>query len=237
MTRVAAGIRLGIVGSALDEVHSLGARGAADGTWVVAAEQREGRGTRGRSWHSPRGGLWLGVLRRSERPDGLDLLGLRTGLAVAAELERLVTLAPIQLKWPNDLILADRKVGGILCEARWQGETLSWVAIGLGLNVRNPIPVEVAGSAVALATCGVDSTAEALAAPLASILAAVDLSSPRLGPAEIAEFTHRDWLLGRTIELPRAGVASGIRADGALGILTPAGALEYVRFAAPPVGP
>lgn len=237
MTQVAAGIRLGVVGSALDEVHSLGARGAADGTWVVAAEQREGRGTRGRSWHSPRGGLWLGVLRRSERPDGLDLLGIRTGLAVSAALERLATLPPIQLKWPNDLILADRKVGGILCEARWQGETLGWVAIGLGLNVRNPIPVEVADSAVALATCGVECTAEGLAAPLASVLAAVDLSSPRLAPAEVAEYTRRDWLLGRAIELPRAGVASGIRTDGALGILTPGGALQYVRFAAPPAGP
>lgn len=237
MNRVATGVRLGVVGSALDEVHALGARGAADGTWVVAVEQREGRGTRGRTWHSPRGGLWLGVLRRRERPDGLELLGLRAGLAVAAELERLVSAPPILLKWPNDLIMTDRKVGGILCEARWQGETLSWVAIGLGLNVRNPIPAEVADSAVALAACGVDSTAEALAAPLASVLAAVDLSSPRLSAAEVAEFTHRDWLLGRPVEAPYAGVASGIRADGALGILSPSGGLEYVRFAALPVGP
>jgi BirA family transcriptional regulator, biotin operon repressor / biotin---[acetyl-CoA-carboxylase] ligase len=237
MSLVATGVRLGVVGSALDEVHALGARGAADATWVVAAEQREGRGTRGRTWYSPRGGLWLGVLRRSDRPDGLDLLGLRAGLAVAAELERLVSAPPIGLKWPNDLILADRKVGGILCEARWQGEALTWVAIGLGLNVRNPIPVEIRDSAVALVACGVETTAEALAAPLASVLAGVDLSSPLLSPAEVAEFTHRDWLLGRSVEAPRAGVASGIRADGALGILSPSGGLEYVRFAAPPVAP
>jgi BirA family biotin operon repressor/biotin-[acetyl-CoA-carboxylase] ligase len=236
MTQVATRVRLGVVGSALDEVHALGARGAADGSWVVAAEQREGRGTRGRTWHSPRGGLWLGVLRRSERPDGLALLGLRAGLAVATELDRLISVPSIQLKWPNDLMLTDRKVGGILCEARWQGETLSWVAIGLGLNVRNPIPAELAESAVALSRCGVDVTAEALAAPLASVLAGVNLSSPRLSPAEAAEFADRDWLLGRSIEAPLGGVGSGIRSDGALGILTPQGALEFVRFAAPPVG-
>ncbi len=237
MNQVATGIRLGIVGSVLDEVHALGSRGAPDGTWVVAVEQREGRGSRRRTWHSPPGGLWLGILRRNERPDGLDLLSLRAGLAAAAELERLVTGITIRLKWPNDLMLTDRKVGGILCEARWKGATLSWVTIGFGLNVRNPIPAEVADSAVALATGGVESTAEALAGPLASVLAAVDLSSPRLSPEEIAAFTHRDWLLGRTIEVPLSGVGSGIRSDGALGILTPLGALEYVRFAAPPAGP
>ena len=237
MNQVATGIRLGVVGSVLDEVHALGSRGAPDGTWVVAVEQREGRGSRGRTWHSPPGGLWLGILRRSERPDGLDLLSLRAGLAAAAELERLLSGISIRLKWPNDLMLGDRKVGGILCEARWKGATLSWVAIGFGLNVRNPIPAEVADSAVALATAGVDSTAEALAGPLASVLAAVDLSSPRLSPAEIAEFGHRDWLLGRSIAVPLVGVGSGIRSDGALGILTPKGALEYVRFAAPADGP
>jgi BirA family transcriptional regulator, biotin operon repressor / biotin---[acetyl-CoA-carboxylase] ligase len=237
MNQAPTGIRLGVVGSVLDEAHVLGSRGAPDGTWVVAVAQREGRGSRGRTWHSPPGGLWLGVLRRSERPDGLDLLSLRAGLAAAVELERLVSGITIRLKWPNDLMLADRKVGGILCEARWKGATLSWVAIGFGLNVRNPIPTAVADSAVALATCGVDSTAEALAGPLASVLAAVDLSSPRLSPAEIAAYSHRDWLLGRSVEVPLAGVGSGIRSDGALGILTPQGALEYVRFAAPPVGP
>ncbi|HET9293592.1 MAG TPA: biotin--[acetyl-CoA-carboxylase] ligase [Gemmatimonadales bacterium] len=237
MTQAPTGIRLEVVGSVLDEVHALGSRGAPDGTWVVAVEQREGRGSRGRTWHSPPGGLWLGVLRRSERPDGLDLLSLRAGLAAAAELERLVPGITIRLKWPNDLMLADRKVGGILCEARWKGAMLSWVAIGFGLNVRNPIPTSVAEGAVALATCGVEATADALAGPLASVLAAVDLSSPRLSPAEIAEFTPRDWLLGRSVEVPLAGVGSGIRSDGALGVLNLQGALEYVRFAAPPVGP
>jgi biotin-[acetyl-CoA-carboxylase] ligase BirA-like protein len=237
MSQATTGIRLRAVGSVLDEVHTLGASGAADGAWVAAVEQREGRGTRGRTWHSPPGGLWLGVLRRSERSDGLDLLSLRAGLAVAAELERLDSRITIRLKWPNDLMLGDRKVGGILCEARWKGATLSWVAIGLGVNMQNPIPAEVADSAVALASCGVESTAEAFAGPLASVLAAVELSSPRLNPAELGAFAQRDWLLGRALEAPLAGVGAGIRSDGALGILTSRGVLEYVRFAAPPIGP
>src|SRR4029077_14678071 len=58
-------------------------------------------------------------------------------------LAQLGGLPPIALKWPNDLMLDDRKVGGILGEARWQGESLAWVAVGLGLNVQNALPAAV----------------------------------------------------------------------------------------------
>jgi ABC-2 type transport system ATP-binding protein len=68
---------------------------------------------------------------------GVEVLSLRAGLAVAELLDRLGARRPIALKWPNDLMLDGRKTGGILCEARWQGQALGWVAIGLGVNVTN----------------------------------------------------------------------------------------------------
>jgi BirA family biotin operon repressor/biotin-[acetyl-CoA-carboxylase] ligase len=134
------------------------------------------------------------------------------------------------LKWPNDLIVRDRKVGGLLGEARWQGTSISWVAIGLGLNVRNPVPAELADRAVALREfCG-ETTVDALAAPLASALAGVDLVSPRLSTGELEEFTRRDWLSGRRVVAPRAGTASGIERDGSLIVRDHSGANHRVRL-------
>ena len=126
----------------MDRLHQLAEQGAPAGTAVLAEAQTGGRGSRGRAWHSPPGGLWLSVLYRPPSPAGVELLSLRLGLLVATALEAAAPAAPVALKWPNDLMVGDRKVGGILCEARWQGESLAWVAAGLGLNVTNDIPDE-----------------------------------------------------------------------------------------------
>jgi len=228
---IASGVWLDAVDSTLDELHARAAAGAPDGTWLVAAEQRAGRGSRGRSWHSPRGGLWLSVLRRATgAPAGLELLSLRAGLAVAGVLDGLPPVAPVMLKWPNDLMVRGRKVGGLLVEARWQGTTLAWVAIGLGLNVRNPIPADIRDRAVALGDfCG-ETTVEALADPIAAALAAVDLDAPLLSPQELEEYARRDWLRGRQVTAPRAGTAAGVGADGTLAVRDDTGAFHHIRL-------
>jgi BirA family biotin operon repressor/biotin-[acetyl-CoA-carboxylase] ligase len=225
------GIWLEAVDSTLDELHARAAAGAPDGTWLVAAEQRAGRGSRGRSWHSPRGGLWLSVLRRAAgNPGGLELLSLRAGLAVAEVLDGLPLVAPVMLKWPNDLMVRDRKAGGLLVEARWQGTALAWVAIGLGLNVGNPIPGELRDRAVALAEFCSETTVAALADPVAAALGAVDLDAPLLSPQELDQYARRDWLRGRRVTAPRAGTAGGVGADGTLAVRDDTGALHRVRL-------
>ncbi|MGE3618000.1 MAG: biotin--[acetyl-CoA-carboxylase] ligase, partial [Gemmatimonadales bacterium] len=132
--------RLDRVGSTQDEAHRLAAEGAPAGTVVVAAEQDQGRGTRGREWTSGRGGLWLTAILRPREAPLLEGLSLRIGLALAPVLEAVAPGGLIQLKWPNDLVAANRKLGGILCEARWVGDRPGWVAVGVGINVRNPLP-------------------------------------------------------------------------------------------------
>ncbi len=223
------GYRLGRVGSTLDAIHELAADGAEDGTWVVAEEQLAGRGTRGRLWHSPAGGLWLSQLYRPYGSAGLDLLSLRVGLAVADALDNLGGLPPVMLKWPNDIVLADRKAGGILCEARWHGEALSWVAIGVGLNVRNPIPLEVAGAAARLADWCANLTPDQLVAPLTERFQGIARRGAALDAAERRSLGRRDWLAGRILLGPAPGIAAGIDGDGALLIRRPDGSEVAVR--------
>ena len=200
----------------MDRLHELAAEGAPAGTAVVAEVQTGGRGSRGRVWESPPGGLWLSVLYRPATPAGAELLSLRLGLAVADAVETAAPAARLALKWPNDLILADKKVGGILCEARWQGESLGWIVAGLGVNVTNPIPEQLRATAVALVQLAPEATIDALLPEVLQRLRRPVAERERLDPDELDRLAARDWLRGRALRAPVPGRADGIAADGAL---------------------
>jgi BirA family biotin operon repressor/biotin-[acetyl-CoA-carboxylase] ligase len=114
----------------------------------------------------------------------LELLSVRVGLAVARALDPHVP-TPVRLKWPNDLMLGGRKLGGILCEARWQGAVLGWIAVGVGLNVRNPIPDELREAAVSLIELEPDIRLENVLHSVSAALRSLDLGAERLSPAEL----------------------------------------------------
>lgn len=215
--------RLARVDSTLDAVHDQAGAGAPAGTVVVAGEQMAGRGARGDTWHSPPGGLWLSILLRPAAPVGVPVLSLRTGLAVARVLERVTGGEPIQLKWPNDLVFRGRKLGGILCEARWQGERLAWVAVGVGINVANALPEAVAETAISLSAVAPDLDPDDLVPAMVEALRATGDGGALLGEAERAEFERRDWLGGRRLAAPVEGVARGLTRDGALLVDTGSG--------------
>jgi len=225
---VATVVRLGDVGSTMDALHALADGGAAAGTAVVARSQTAGRGSRGRQWTSPPGGLWLSVLSRPAAP-GLELVSLRTGLAVAEALGRLGAGDRIRLKWPNDLMLDERKVGGILCEARWHGAALGWVAIGLGLNVENRPPAAVAAPAARLREVLPRVTVEALVEPVIAAVREVDAAAGPLTDGEHARLAARDWLRGRPILAPVAGTPVGLADDGGLLVRQADGTTAAVR--------
>jgi BirA family biotin operon repressor/biotin-[acetyl-CoA-carboxylase] ligase len=209
----------------MDYLHRLAEGGAAAGTAVVAAEQTAGRGSRGRLWHSPRGGLWLSVLARPAR-DAIELLSLRAGLAIAEALD--VVGARVAIKWPNDLLWDERKIGGVLCEARWAGDAPAWVAIGVGLNVRNSIPPVLAGAA-ALSAAIPDATPDSILARILPGLRALETGADRLHPAEHARLAARDWLRGRALQAPVPGIADGLDPDGALRVRRAGGAVARLR--------
>ena len=126
--------------STSDTAHDLLRDGAPHGTVVVAAEQTRGRGTKGRSWHSPRGlGLYASfILRASAAQDGpapsFSLLPLAAGLAAAAAILDSAGVE-VRLKWPNDLVHERKKLGGILTEAVTRAGGASDAIIGIGINV------------------------------------------------------------------------------------------------------
>jgi BirA family biotin operon repressor/biotin-[acetyl-CoA-carboxylase] ligase len=216
------------VDSTMDLLHQMADQGAPAGTAVVAGEQLAGRGARGRFWHSPPGGLWLSILFRPHSASATEVMSLRVGLGVARTLDRFLS-TPVGLKWPNDLMLGERKVGGILCEARWQGPVLGWVAVGVGLNVRNQPPAELRRSAVSLVEHRPSLQVNDLLEPIVSSLRVLDLEVDRLSQGELDEFAARSWLAGRQIREPLCGTVAGLGDDGTLRVRTQDGAQVAVR--------
>ena len=215
--------------SSLDAVHDLGAQGAPAGTVVLAEEQTAGRGRDGRTWRSPLGGVWLGILLRPPLPSS-GVLSLRIGLVLADVVEASIGVRPQSLsgpraglKWPNDVLVEDRKVAGILCESRWQGDALQWLGVGIGINVANDIPAELAERAIALRELRPSVRRIDVLDQLVPALIRLAAHGARLTEFECAAFARRDWLRGRQIRTPLAGRAAGIRPDGALLVDTGAG--------------
>jgi BirA family biotin operon repressor/biotin-[acetyl-CoA-carboxylase] ligase len=127
------------IGSTNDAALALAASGAQEGASVIAGCQTAGRGRRGDAWHSPAGaGLYVSVLV-GPRCDGqpLPLVTIGAGVA-AAEAVAAVTGLPIELKWPNDIVIGRpwRKMGGVLTEMATAGGAASPAVVGIGLNLR-----------------------------------------------------------------------------------------------------
>jgi BirA family transcriptional regulator, biotin operon repressor / biotin---[acetyl-CoA-carboxylase] ligase len=205
------------LGSTLDAIHDLGAQGGPAGTVVLAEEQTAGRGRDGRTWHSPAGGVWLGMLFRPAQAD-VSAFSLRAGLVLADVVDDLAHRPLARLKWPNDVVVGDqgRKLAGILCEGRWQGEALQWLALGMGVNVANAIPPELAERAMALSEVVPEIRRLDVLDRLVPALTRLGAHGVKLTERECIAFAERDWLRGRQLRLPMFGRAAGVRADGAL---------------------
>jgi len=136
-----------------DEAKRLGAAGAPAGTLVVAERQTAGRGRLGRTWTSPPGGLWLSLLLRPNLP--LADLGPLTVLAAVALAKALAreTGVKARIKWPNDLLVEQHKIAGILAEAQGELGCANQVVLGLGLNVNQEtadFPADIRARATSL---------------------------------------------------------------------------------------
>jgi len=189
---------------------------------VVGAEQMAGRGREGRHWHSPEGGVWLAVLFRPPVA-APGAVAIRAGMVVADAVDALLGTPRAEVKWPNDVYLDGRKLAGVLCEGRWLGEHLQWLVVGIGVNVCNPVPPEVAGRAVSLCEMLPEVRRIDVLDLVVPALDAVAAGGEPLTEGERAAFAARHRLEGRAIRAPVAGRVCGVAADGGLLVDTPAG--------------
>ncbi len=214
------------VTSTLDIIHQLAGEGAPAGTVVLAEEQVAGRGRRGRSWYSPpRQGIWLGYLMRPSSKLESGVLAIRVGIAIVEALEELGAAA--SLKWPNDVVIDGRKLAGTLCEVRWLGERVQWIAVGIGMNIHGALPPEIASSAVTLETVRPAVTRLDVLAQVVPRLHTLS-DATELQPSELRRFARYDWLRNARLVEPLAGTGKGIDHLGALLVETESG-IERVQ--------
>ncbi|HEY3218091.1 MAG TPA: biotin--[acetyl-CoA-carboxylase] ligase [Candidatus Limnocylindria bacterium] len=220
-----------LIDSTQTRARGLATAGAVSGV-VVANEQRAGLGTRGRSWHALAGSSLLASWISHPAPRSPALVAALTGVAIARALE-VLGCSDALLKWPNDVVLAGRKLAGVIAHATSDGGGGTLV-LGIGINVhqrRGDLHTDLADTATSLAIAGHEIDRLALLAVLT-----VELDRLR-DPAEIAgahrEWTERSSLLGHGVEVrvdgrtPFAGTATAIDDEGALLVHT-AGGIERV---------
>jgi len=133
--------------STMDIARDLARKGAPGFSVVVAGIQEKGRGRLKRVWQSPEGGLYFTMV---VRPDLPPLLSPRVNFAASLILARVVERVcnvDVRVKWPNDLLTGEKKIAGMLSEMEAEGDLVSFINIGIGLNVNNDPPFDVDNAA------------------------------------------------------------------------------------------
>ena len=218
------------VGSTNDVARDRAEAGAPEGTTVITDEQTRGRGRRGRVWTShPGQSLVLSMVVRPGTLGAESVLSIRLGLAVARAIEEITPLA-VTVKWPNDLLVDGRKVGGMLCEGAVEGDRPAYVVAGTGVNVLQPDEAW-SGPLAGRATSLVARAQEPVAIPalagrvIRRWLDVLDAPGHRLTADELDAFRRRDALAGYTVTVDGEvrGQAVGVDADGTLRLAGPDG--------------
>ena len=128
------------IGSTMDAARELARKGAKEGTIVIAEAQAHGRGRLSREWLSPKGGIYFTlILRPGISPAYAPRINLMASVAVATTIKKLFGLNA-ELKWPNDVLIEDRKVCGILAEMDAEMDVINFVNVGIGINANTSVP-------------------------------------------------------------------------------------------------
>jgi BirA family transcriptional regulator, biotin operon repressor / biotin---[acetyl-CoA-carboxylase] ligase len=207
-------------------------QGEAHGTAVFAESQQLGRGRLGKSWISPPGkGLYCTIVARPQLEiTEYPKITLVVGIAVAQAIERLAGIV-VGLKWPNDIYVNSRKLGGILCEShiRHQIPGLDYALLGIGINLNTtidefPADLQTKATSLFLHTGTVWPITQVLAEVRAEVLRELTLFEKNGLPPIIEKWRKRDFLYGKTLRWITVaqecveGVSLGIDDSGLLHI-------------------
>jgi len=209
-----------------EEAKRLARNGAAEGTVVVAGRQTGGRGRLGRTWESPEGGAYCSfVLRPNVPPSTIAPLPLVVAVGAARALTALGV--PVRLKWPNDLLVGGRKLGGILLEVAAEPDCVEWVVVGCGVNVASGPGENAAAVRDFVPMASVPGVAAAVLDAVAG--AYREFLHEGFGALR-REYEALSALTGRVVHVANAlgeavaeGAVSGLGEDGALVLSGPSG--------------
>ena len=214
------------------EAKKLAVGGAPEGTVVLSESQSAGRGRLGRQWTSPAGrGLLFSMLMRPRLAvSQAHLLTLVTAVAVAEAIEAQARV-PVHLKWPNDLIVDNRKAGGILLEIAGEHDGLDWVVAGVGINVNTeyaelPAVLRSTATSLKIATGKTVDRSLLLARTLLTVEREYFQCLEHGFEQALRSFRERDYLLHRSVSVETrdgavVGEAVGIDERGALLVQLP----------------
>ena len=191
--------------------------GAPEGTVFLAEQQTAGRGRGNHDWHSPQlAGIYCSVvLRPPLPPTEVLVLSLAAGLAVQSAVEQIDTRVVVDLKWPNDLLIEERKFSGILTEMSAEATAVRHIVIGIGINVnQTEFPGELRRTAASLrqATGAEWSRLELCAALLKSLEREYQnlVANPEAHAQVLRRFEERSSSVrGRRVSIEENGAVEG----------------------------
>ncbi len=205
------------ISSTNDYARELAERDEPEGTLVISEEQTAGRGRMGNSWISPPGtGLWISlILRPPLPPSQSSLITPMTAVAVAGAIRKVTGLSA-GIKWPNDIIINNKKVAGILMESSAGDRLIKHLIVGIGINVNTEdFPEEIRERATSLSICSGKkiSRMEILISVIRQLERLYSIVIPGGDPAAILE-RYRSWsvTIGRMITATRSGTKFTARA-------------------------
>ena len=221
------------------EVLRLASEGYPEGTVVIADGQTAGKGRRGRTWLSPAGkNLYMSILLTPRmRLKEAAVLTIMTSAACVSALAESTAL-PVSIKWPNDIMVSERKLGGILTEAGAGGEGICRFVIGIGINVNwdlAELPEEIrAASASILNETGKKASRTEIAAAILKEMDGWYATLLAGGPRPVVEaWRELSSTLGREVRVTMEdtavqGTAEGMDEEGRLLLRRTDGNLERI---------
>lgn len=219
-----------------DKVLELGKEGI-EGTVVIADAQEHGRGRFGRAWISPPGvNLYFTVLLKpSLLPKEVAIITLTAAVAIVSAIRECIGLNAA-IRWPNDILIRDKKVGGILTEMKSYMDRIEFIALGMGINVNmssGMLPEDIKSSATSLSIEKGEpvNRVELLGTILHKLEYWYKALLSGRKKALLNEWLHLDATIGKkvSVKTPKriiSGIAEGISEEGELIIRLPSGALE-----------
>ena len=129
------------------------AEGINEGTIIIAERQSAGKGRLGRRWFSPLGGIWLSIILYPQlSPSYIPRITLMAAVAIVKAMERYAQIKS-QIKWPNDILINEKKVCGILTEMSAELDMINWIVVGIGINAninQGEFPEDLKGNSTSL---------------------------------------------------------------------------------------